>query len=172
MLWMIITVIFTQLIPIAEAEIEVGTLFVDVVGFESDDGLATVCVFTQNELGQPPNPEEAGIFVTEAITDLSSHIELVIPADQYVVMAFHDKNSNGQFDMDEEMMGFSGDLPQMTSMGQPPSFNDLAIDHSGSVSAVRITVREMERPDRANGGLGGPGGGAGGGRPGGGGRPF
>ncbi len=177
MIWMLIATLCSQFVPIAEAETEMvmGTLLVDVIGFESSDGLATVCLFTQDEFGFPANPESAGFCVTEVITDLSSHFELDVPADQYVVMAFHDENSNGEFDMDEELMGFSGDLPQMSSSGQPPSFYDFSIDHSGTVTAARVTVRKMERPERGEGGpggSGGPGGGGPGGGGGGGGRPF
>lgn len=169
---MLIATLCSQLVPVEEAatEMVMGTLIIDVVGFESSDGLATVCLFTQDEFGLPPNSDDAGFCVTEEIAGLSSHFELEVPAEKYVVMVFHDENSNGSFDLRDELMGFSGDLPQMSSMGQPPSFNELAIDHCGTVTAVRITVKEMQRPERGSGDRRGSGGG-GGGRPGGG-RPF
>lgn len=173
MILMLLAAICSQFVPVAETEIEIemGTLLIDVVGFESSDGLTAVSVFTAGEWSHPPNPSLAGISATETITDLSSHFEMDIPLGEYVVLAFHDKNSNGQFDMEDETIGFSGNLPQIGSTPQPPSFNNLSIELSRTVTAVRIAVRKMERPERESG-RPGEGGGRGGERPGGGGRPF
>lgn len=166
MLWIILATLLFQME--AEADIETGTVVIDVVGLESDHGQVVAVLFSQGEMGFPPNPNQAGFSSSSEISNLAVHLELSdVPAGNYVAMAFHDENSNGQLDESEEMMGFSGTPPQ----GERPSFENMSFHHSGNITGVRLVVRERERshgsPGHPSGGMGGGHGGPGGGR-----RPF
>ncbi len=172
MLWIILATLLFQMET--EADIETGTVVIDVVGLESDQGQVVAVLFSQGEWGFPPNPNQAGFSSSSEISDLAVHLELFdVPAGNYVAMAFHDENSNGQLDEDEEMVDFSN--TPTSPQGERPSFENMSFQHSGNVTGVRLAVRRREQsrsgPGHPGGGMGG-GRGGGGERPGGGGRPF
>lgn len=170
MLWIILATLLFQMET--EADIETGTVVIDVVGLESDQGQVVAVLFSREEWGFPPNPNLAGFSSSSEISDLAVHLELFdVPAGNYVAMTFHDENSNGQLDEDEEMMGFSG----TQTLGERPSFENMSFQHSGNITGVRLAVRRREQSRNGSEHPGrGAGGGRGGGgeRPGGGGRPF
>ncbi len=145
-----------------------GTVLVEVTGFEDNSGQAVVVLLTEEELGFPPNPDGAALTYRANIESLAVHLEIPsVPEGRYVAMAYHDANENGQFDMEDEFVGISGELPQMESQGgSRPEFEDICFIHEGTVSSTSITVRKMEEPQG-----GPPGGGEGGGRGGSGGGP-
>lgn len=168
MLWIIITTLLFQ--TVTEAEIETGTVIIEVVGFESSEGQVVVALFSTDEWGFPPNPNQAEINLSGEISNLAVRLEASnIPEGEYVAMAFHDENSNGQIDSDEAMIGFSGTSQEQQG---PPVFENMSFNHSGNVSTVRLIVREREEPENRAGGGGPGGGGPGGGGPGGGGGHF
>lgn len=158
MLWIIVTTLLFQ--TVTEAEIETGTVIIEVVGFESSEGQVVVALLSSDEWGFPPNPEQAEINISGEISNLAAHLEVSdIPEGEYVAMAFHDENSNGRIDDDEKMIALSGTSQEQQ---RPPTFENMCFNHSGIVSAVRLIVKEREEPEGGRGG--------GGGRPGGGGR--
>ncbi len=147
-------------------ELDEPALIVEVIGFESDEGQVMISFISESEWVFPPSPDRASIRCEGEINNGAAHVELFdVPPGKYVAIAFHDIDSDGEFDMEEEMIGISGATPQMHSMGGPPSFEDMCFEYSGSVSVVRLTVREMEeRPSGPPPGGGSPrGGGPGGG---------
>lgn len=148
-----------------------NTVLVNITGFANDSGEAILALFTREEWSFPLNPEQAGILKHLDIENLAVNAEISnMPDGNYVALAFHDENGNGRFDAEDEMVGISGDLPQMQSDPSPPSFEDNSFTLDGSASALRIIVRKMERPSCAGEGM--PGGGRPGGGGGGGGRPV
>lgn len=147
-----------------------GTVIAEVVGFPSDQGQAVVCLFTQSQWSLPPDPSGSGWTVIAEIENLAATATIdCLPQGEYVVMAFHDLDSDGQLDIDEELVGFSGELPQMSSGGGPPSFQAMSIEIAGTPRVTRIALHELPGPENMNGppsGDGRPGGGPGGGWPG------
>lgn len=137
-----------------------GTVLVDVTGFEDNSGQAVIVLLTEEEMEFPPNPDGAAVTFRANIENLAVHLEIpAVPSGRYVAMAYHDANENGRFDMEEEFVGVSGELPQMQSQGSRPEFDDISFLHEGTVSSARITVKKIERPQGGPPGGGGPGGG-------------
>jgi uncharacterized protein (DUF2141 family) len=144
-------------VAIEIVEPEAGTVILDIIGFDSDEGRAMVVLQTNDEWSVPPSLDHAGIRVEAPIVDLAVHLEIAdVPYGRYVATAFHDEDGDGALDMAEESLGHSGDIPAPGS--GPPTFDALYFDLDGSDVVVRITVRKMERPGGMQG-SGGPGGG-------------
>jgi uncharacterized protein (DUF2141 family) len=134
-----------------------GTVIVNIVGFGSNDGHAVVALFTEEEMGFPPDPSSASITRTAGIEDLAVILEIEnVPFGNYLAFAYHDINGNGRLDPADEPMGFSAQFGQ-TPGTEPPSFSELCFSHGTAATAARITVRKMERPSGPP--QGGPGGG-------------
>ena len=74
MLWIILATLLFQMET--EADIETGTVVIDVVGLESDQGQVVAVLFSQGEWGFPPNPNQAGFSSSSEISDLAVHLEL------------------------------------------------------------------------------------------------
>ena len=155
-------------VPI-EGEIATGSILVNVVGFESDEGQAVLVLFTEDEFGFPPDPAEASLVFTGEINDLACNFEISdINYGEYMALAFHDANGNGILDGEDEAFGLSGEEHTMAGPPSAPSFSDICLTHDGVISSVEIVVEIRERPEEGGrGGQGGGPGGGGGGRPGG-----
>lgn len=128
-----------------------GTMIIEVVGFESNEGQAVAVLWKTNDWSFPPSPVRAFLRAEEPIENLSATMLLDdVPLGDYVVTVFHDINLNGEFNRGDELSGISGTLPEMSPESGPPSAEDLAFNHESAVSVVRITVGEMpERPARS-----------------------
>lgn len=132
-----------------------GILLVNITGFESDAGQAVLALFTEEEWGFPPDPDNAALVYRLDIVDQAVNTEIGgVPEGNYIALAFHDANENGDIDASDEPMGTSCE-PEQANQGGPPQFSEMCFSHEGAASSLNITVRKMTRPGGAPGG-GGP----------------
>lgn len=77
---------------------QVGTVFVELYGFESDAGKAEIALFT-SATGFPSDPHRAFAHATAKIVRGRARAVLSdVPAGELAVSAFHDENGNGKLD--------------------------------------------------------------------------
>lgn len=143
--------VLTGILLLSQAEvIPSGTMIIEVVGFECDEGQAVAVIWKSDDWSFPPDPERAFQRAEEPIVSLASTIQFDdIPLGDYVVTVFHDIDSNGEFNRGNELTGVSGTPQEMSPGSGPPSAGDMIFSHDSTVSVIHIVVREMpERPGR------------------------
>jgi len=145
---------------------ETGMVIVEATGFPSDEGIAFIGIFSRSGWAFPPRPEMAEASAEVVIEDCAARLECDgLPLGEYVVLVYHDADSNHTLDMESEMVGFSGSLPQPGRGGGPPGFESYAVEHMSEVDVIRVTVEKFAPPEDREGRRGPPGGGRGGSRP-------
>ncbi|MBN2859920.1 MAG: DUF2141 domain-containing protein [Sphaerochaetaceae bacterium] len=185
MIWLLFSVLVLQMDsdadPAEAFPVGTGIIIVEAVGFESNEGQAVVCVFTEGQWSVPPDPNNAVICMIEEIENQAVYAEIdsLQPSD-YGVLVFHDLDCDTVFDPEEEPWGIFGKMQMMgpsisgdrPSGGGPPgrgpqASSGMFLEIDNSVGVARIVV---ELPETSAGPPGGfPGGGppsGGGGMPG------
>ncbi len=165
MIWLMFCTLALQMIPESESEPDTtdntGTVIVEAVGFQSDEGQAVICLFPEREWSMPPNPDNATVTVIEEIKDLAAYTEIdsLYPSD-YGVLVFQDLNCDNELDSEDEPWGIYGEIPAMgppsgsqpsgaapsggPPAGGPVSRSGIFLEIDGSVGIARIVVRKHE----------------------------
>jgi uncharacterized protein (DUF2141 family) len=185
MIWLLFSVLALQMDsdanPAETFPEGTGIIIVEAVGFESNEGQAVVCIFTEGRWSVPPDPNNAVISRIAEIEDQAVYAEIdSLHPSNYGVLVFHDLDCDNVFDIEEEPWGVFGKMqmigPSMSgsrpSGGGPPGGgpqinSGMFLEIDNSVGVARIVV---ELPEISHGPSGGfPGGGppsGGGGMPG------
>ncbi len=75
-----------------------GTISVNMVGFRNEKGRAQVALF-RSDKGFPFNAKYAVMVRTASINNASASVIFTdVPTGEYAISAFHDENSNAEFD--------------------------------------------------------------------------
>lgn len=104
----------------------VGTLVVEVQGFESDQGQALIALFLTED-GFPDDPDRAFRALDRPIEDGRVALSFeAVPAGPFALAVFHDENSN--FELDKNLLGIPkepwGVSRDASGWLGPPSFDD------------------------------------------------
>ncbi len=94
-------------------EVNSADLKVTVNGVGSSDGIVVVALFSEEESDLFPEEEPERVMITDAENGSVTVIFTSIPAGEYAIAAFHDKNNNGELDksgigLPEEPYGNTG----------------------------------------------------------------
>jgi uncharacterized protein (DUF2141 family) len=121
-----------------------GEIKVEVVGFDSDEGVVRVLIFNKNvENGFPTNFSIAYEQRIENIHNKKAEIIFKdLPFDDYAISVHHDKNNNGVLDKNwvgipTEAIGASNNPKAFLG---PPSFDDAKITLNTKKIYLKINV--------------------------------
>jgi len=122
-----------------EGEGEGATLRITVENLKNDRGQLVIAIFASKEDYLKKPVGEAAVGIREDLTGETEFTDL--PAGNYAVAVYHDKNGNGDLDtflmIPREDYGFSNDA---RSPFGPPSFKAATVE-LGAGEDVHITIR-------------------------------
>ena len=118
---------------------------IDIDGLRSDRG-QVLCVLFSSAADFPKKPEKG--LAHDKSTILNGHATCrfeSIPAGTYAVSVFHDENSNGKLDTNFLGIPREGVGASNNAKGHfgAPKFSAAAFQHSGSRTALKITVNYL-----------------------------
>lgn len=138
-----------------------GIIIVEAVGFESSEGQAVICLFSERLWSMPPDPDNALVSMVENIENLAVYAELdELPPSSYGVLVFHDLDCDSEFDTDDEPWGVYGEMQMMgppsgsrpsgeapsggPPAGSPPGRSGMFLEIDESAGIARIVVKTQE----------------------------
>lgn len=124
----------------AKAQGSSGTLIIEASNFESQEGIAIVSVFREND-DIPKNPYLQG---KEVIANGKATIIFKdVPFGEYAAILFHDENANGildhKFGFPNEPMGFSNDW-DLSLFSSMPTFKKLKFQFNANDMRCEIVL--------------------------------
>jgi uncharacterized protein (DUF2141 family) len=127
----------------AAAQSSCDSLCFRVVNLRNDHG-KVICTIFNSPDAFPSDDKKALRSISAPIRDRSAVCEFRgLPPGIYAVVAFHDENSNGEFNqnwlgMPQEGFGFSRDAPARFS---PPKFKSASVSYAGGRFETVIHIR-------------------------------